>query len=49
MNSVDTLKENATSFIDRIIGPLTEAKIPFSTTQGVLGSCHREITVVDVV
>lgn len=32
---IDTFRENSTTLIDRIVVPLNEAKIPFSSTQGV--------------
>ncbi|RXW13709.1 hypothetical protein EST38_g12145 [Candolleomyces aberdarensis] len=31
----NTFKENATTLIDQIVGPLNNAKVPFSTTHGV--------------
>ena len=38
----DTFNENSTSLIDEIVAPLNEAKIPFSSTQGV--SRNRKVT-----
>jgi len=32
---IDTFRENSTTLIDRIVAPLNEAKIPFSSTYGV--------------
>ena len=31
----DTFRENSTFLIDEIVAPLNEARIPFSSTQGV--------------
>lgn len=36
---IDTFLENSTSLIDSVVGPLNEAKIPFSSTSGVSVSC----------
>lgn len=34
-SKTDTFRENSTSLIDEIVAPLNEARIPFSSTQGV--------------
>jgi hypothetical protein len=34
-SETDTFRENSTSLIDEIVAPLNEARIPFSSTQGV--------------
>jgi len=33
--NLDTFRENSTSLIDEIVGPLNKAKVPFSSTHGV--------------
>jgi hypothetical protein len=32
---IDTFRENSTTLIDEIVGPLNKFKIPFSSTHGV--------------
>lgn len=35
VQNLDTFRENSTSLIDEIVGPLNKVKVPFSSTHGV--------------
>ena len=40
---LDTFRENSTAYIDEIVKPLNEAKVPFSSSHGVRDATHVKI------